>query len=152
MSSEIVICPGGWHKLGWAINTTMGSSISHSDNSPKIGSAQPSFLVIMVPVQLPTFVLKYEFINFSQNVTSCELGSVKNFSHHKWMKKFDKVNFNFETGDKNFKKMENFWVKLKKCSKTSNLKLKIWVELIYFCSIWANICLFLVDFDQFWHF
>ena len=57
MTSEVVVCSCRWQQLCLTL-TTQGTGISHSNYTPQIGTAQPAFLVVVIPAQLPAFLLK----------------------------------------------------------------------------------------------
>ena len=75
MASEVVVCPGGWYQLCRTINATVRRSVCHTHYSAEIGSAQPSLLVVMITVKLPTFFLQcngkknYDYFSHSDHLT-----------------------------------------------------------------------------------
>lgn len=58
MSSEVVVGSGG--RFVVSLPTAVRRRVGHPDHSAEIGRAQPSFLVVVMAVKLPTLLLENE--------------------------------------------------------------------------------------------
>ncbi len=58
MTSEVIVGPRRRHKLRGRVEAAMRGRVSDTHDATEVGSAQPTFLVIVISVQLPAFLLK----------------------------------------------------------------------------------------------